>query len=42
MIDIMCLYPPISQPKFGQIVHGGSVLKMSGPADFKSVTGFEN
>ena len=30
----------ISQPKLGQIVHVGGVLKTSGPADFKSV--FEN
>ena len=25
-----------------KIVHVGGVLKMSGPADFKSVPGFEN
>ena len=33
----MCLTPQISQPKLGQIIHVGGVLKMSGPADFKSV-----
>ena len=38
----MCLYPQISQQKLGQIVHVGGVLKTSGPADFKSVPGFEN
>ena len=38
----MCLQPQISQPKLGQIVHIGGVLKTSGPADFKSVPGFEN
>ena len=32
----------ISQPKFGQIAYVGGVLKTSGPADFKSVPGFEN
>ena len=32
----------ISQPKLGQIVHVGVVLKTSGPADFKSALGFEN
>ena len=37
----MCLQPQISQPKLGQIVHIGGVLKTSGPADFKSVPGFE-
>ena len=36
----MCLQPQISQPKLGQIVHVGGVLKTSEPADFKS--GFEN
>ena len=38
----MCLSPQIYQPKLGQIAHVGGVLKMSGPADFKSVPGFEN
>ena len=38
----MCLCPQISQPKLGQIVHVGGVLKMSEPADFKCVPGFEN
>ena len=32
----------MSQPKLGQIVHVMGVLKMSGPADFKSVPGFDN
>ena len=32
----------MSQPKLGQIGHIGGVLKMSGPAEFKSVPGFEN
>ena len=32
----------ISQPKLGQIVHVGGVLELSGPANFKSVPGFEN
>ena len=31
----------ISQPKLGQIVHVGGVLKTSGPADSKSVPGFK-
>ena len=31
-----------SQPKLGQVAHVGGVLKMSRPADFKSVPGFEN
>ena len=38
----MCLKPQISQPKLSQIGHVGGVLKMSGPADFKYVPGFEN
>ena len=38
----MFLKPKISQPKLGQIVHVGGVLKKSGTADFKSVPGFEN
>ena len=38
----MCLCPQISQPKLGQIVHVGGVLKTSEPTDFKSVPGFEN
>ena len=38
----MYLEPQISQPKHGQIVHVGGVLKTSGPADFKSAPGFEN
>ena len=37
----MCLEPQISQPKLGQIGHVGGVLKMSGPADSKSVHGFD-
>ena len=37
----MCLQPQISQAILGQIVHV-HVLKMSGPADFKSAPGFEN
>ena len=41
-IQIMCLQPQISQPKLGQIGHVGGVLKTSGPADFKSVPGFDN
>ena len=32
----------ISQPKLGQIVHVGGVLKLSEPADFKTDPGFEN
>ena len=32
----------ISQPKLGQIAHVGGVWKTPGPADFKSVPGFEN
>ena len=31
-----------SQPKLGQSGHVGGVLKLSGPADFKSVPGFED
>ena len=31
-----------SQPKLGQIAHVRGVLKTSGPADFKSVLGFDN
>ena len=38
----MCLQPQISQPKLGQIGHVGGVLKTSGPADSKSVPGFNN
>ena len=38
----MCLWTQISQPKLGQIGHVGGVLKTSGPADFKSVPGYEN
>ena len=38
----MCLQPQVSPPKLGQIGHLGGVLKMSGPADSKSVPGFEN
>ena len=38
----MCLLPQIYKPKLGQIVYVGCVLKTSGPADFKSVTSFEN
>ena len=38
----MCLQPQISQPKLGQIVHVGGILKTSGPADFKSAPGIEN
>ena len=38
----MCLQPQISQPKLGQIGHVGGVLKTSGPADSKSVPGFDN
>ena len=37
----MCLYPQISQPKLGQIVHVGGVLKSSEPADFITDPGFE-
>ena len=37
----MCLSPPLSQPKLGQIEHVGGVLKLSGPADSKTDTGFE-
>jgi len=32
----------MSQPKLGQIANVGCVLKTSGPADSKSVPGFEN
>ena len=32
----------MSQPKLGQIVHIGGVLKLSEPADFKTDPGFEN
>ena len=39
---IMCLWPPIYQPKLGQMGHVGGVLKTSGPADFKSVLVFDN
>ena len=38
----MCLEPQISQPKLGHIGHVGGVLKMSGPAVFKYVPGFDN
>ena len=38
----MCLQPQKSSPKLGQIAHLGGVLKMPGPADSKSVPGFEN
>ena len=38
----MCLQPQISQPKLGQIAHLGGVLKLSGPADFKTDPGFKN
>ena len=38
----MCPQTQISQPKLGQIVHVGVVLKMSGQADFKYAHGFEN
>ena len=31
----------MSQPKLGQIGHVGGVLKLSGPADSKTDTGFE-
>ena len=41
-IPIMCLQPQISQPKLGQIGHVGGVLKTSGPADSKTVPGFDN
>ena len=37
----MCLLPPLSQPKLGPIGHVGVVLKLSGPADSKTDTGFE-
>ena len=36
------IQPQISQPKLGQIGHVGGVLETSGPADSKSVPGFEN
>ena len=32
----MCLEPPLSQPKLGQIEHVGGVVKLSGTADSKS------
>ena len=32
----------MSQPKLSQIGHVGGVLKTSGPADSKSVPGFDN
>ena len=32
----------ISQAKLGQIVHVRGVLNISGPADFKSLSGLEN
>ena len=38
----MYLQPQISQRKLGQIGHVGGVLKTSGPADSKSVPGFNN
>ena len=37
----MCLWPKISPPKLGQIEHVGGVLKLPGPADSKTDTGFE-
>ena len=38
----MCPQTQISQPKLGQIVHVGGVLKSSEPAGFKTDTGFDN
>ena len=38
----MCVWPQISQPKLGQIVDVGGVLKTSGTADSESVPGFKN
>ena len=38
----MCLQHQISQLKLGLIAHVGGVLKLSGPADFKTDPGFEN
>ena len=35
-------YQKIKDKKLGQIGHVGGVLKTSGPAVFKSVTGFNN
>ena len=37
----MCLEPPLSQPKLGQIEHVGGVLKLAGPADSKTDTGLK-
>ena len=37
----MCLSPPLSQPKLGQIGHFEGVLKFSGLADSKTYTVFE-
>ena len=38
----MCLQPQISQPKLGQIGQVGGILETSGPADSKTVPGFDN
>ena len=40
--ELCGLKPQISPPEHGQIGHVGGVLKTSGPADSKSVPGFDN
>ena len=41
-LDYRALYNKISQPKLGQIVHVGGVLKLLEQADFKTDPGFDN